>query len=138
MVCHSKVTKVAVAISLGLIIAGCQAKKEAAQPPVKRNNSAAIAVLQIINSNAQTCWIKSKDRAFRTYRVIPELDTTVGVPRILIVKAKSAQGLPQMVIEAEGTPARLSSYGPLASDDIGARINSDVTRWQKGGKGCTA
>ena len=48
-------------------------------------NSAAVTLLQHVNENAQTCWIKSKDRDFNGYAVIPELDTQAGRPRILVV-----------------------------------------------------
>lgn len=115
------------------LAAGCQGTKKAAAP---RDNSAAIALLQTVNDNAQSCWMKSRDKAFRAYRVIPELDTRVGKPRILLVDAKAAQGLPVYVIEAEGTPARLSAYGPLASDPVAARINGDLRRWSSGKTGC--
>ena len=119
-----------------LALASCQTKDE--KPTAKRDNSAAIAVLQRVNTGAQTCWVKSKDKAFRAYKVIPELDTRAGKPRILILKAKSAQGLPQYVIEADGTPARLSTYGPLSSDPLSARMNEDIARWRTGNKKCTA
>lgn len=124
--------------SLLLIFSGCQTEKREISAPAKRDNSAAIAALQVINTNAQACWMKSKDKDFRKYKVIPELDTRAGKPRILIVSSKSTQGLPQYVIEADGTPARLSTYGPLSGESLGGRIDADVTRWQNGGKGCKA
>ncbi len=100
------------------------------------DRSAAVSLLQRVNTNAQACWVKSKDADFRAYRVIPELDTRVGKPRILVVEAKSAQGLPKLVIEAEGKPVRIAAYGPLAQSPLSARIKSDVDRWASGGKGC--
>jgi len=117
-----------------LALAACQTEKAA--PVAKRDNAAAIAALQTINTNAQKCWSKSKD--FKNYRIIPELDTRVGKPRILVVSANAAQGLPQYVIEADGTPARLSAYGPLGSEPLGERMNGDVSRWEKGDKECSA
>ncbi|MGB7286422.1 MAG: hypothetical protein WBC71_05780 [Salaquimonas sp.] len=130
-----RVLLILMVLSFGL--AACQTEK----PEVKsttRDNRAAIAKLQTINSNAQTCWMKSKDKEFRKYKVIPELDTRAGKPRILIVSSKSTQGLPQYVIEADGTPARLSTYGPLSGEALGSRIDADVSRWESGGKGCKA
>ena len=117
-----------------LALPACQGTREASGP---RDNSAAVALLQQVNKQAQACWTRSKDKAFRAYRVIPELDTRVGKPRILLVNAKAAQGLPVYVIEAEGRPARLSAYGPLSSDPIAVRINGDLNRWSSGGTGCT-
>ncbi len=125
-------------IWIGIAATGCQNKKAELKPESRRDNSGAVAMLQTINHNAQTCWMKSKDKDFRNYRVIPELDTRTGKPRILIVKAKAAQGLPQYVIEGVGTPARISTYGPLGSDALGTRMNQDISRWQAGGKGCSA
>lgn len=121
-----------------ILLSGCQTEKKITMGESKRDNRAAIAALQTINTQAQACWMKSKDKDFRKYRVIPELDTRAGKPRILILDAKSTQGLPKYVIEADGTPARLSTYGPLSGEAIGARINADVSHWHKGGKGCTA
>jgi len=117
------------------VLTACQTENEIAAP---RNNDAAIALLQKVNSGAQACWVKSKDKAFRAYKVIPELDTRVGKPRILIVDAKAAQGLPKFVIEADGTPAKLSTYGPLASQPVAARINTDIARWRTGNQDCKA
>lgn len=124
--------------SVLLIATGCQTEKKPSSSSGKRDNTAAILALQTINTNAQACWMKSKDKDFRKYKVIPELDTRAGKPRILVVSSKSAQGLPQYVIEADGTPARLSTYGPLSGEVLGARIDADVNRWQNGGKGCKA
>ena len=117
------------------LLAGCQAKGGGALTTTT-DRSHAVALLQTINDQAQSCWMKSRDKAFRAYRVIPELDTRVGKPRILLVSAKASQGLPQLVIEAEGTPARLTTYGPLASEPVSARINTDILRWSSGKTGC--
>lgn len=125
-------------VSVLVVTSGCQTEKKETSVPAKRDNSAAIAALQTINTNAQACWMKSKDKEFRKYKVIPELDTRAGKPRILVVSSKSTQGLPQYVIEADGTPARLSTYGPLSGEALGSRIDADVSRWQSGGKGCKA
>lgn len=124
---------VAVMLITGLLTA-CQTEND--RTPKLTDNSAAIRKLQAINKTAQTCWVKSKDKEFKNYKVIPELDTRVGKPRILIVSAKAAQGLPQYVIEAEGTPARVNTYGPLGNEPVGKRINSDIARWNRGEESC--
>lgn len=128
--------KVSALCSIALFLTACQTKK--AEAPAPRDNSAAIALLQKVNKGAQACWMKSRDKDFRQYKVIPELDTRHGKPRILILSAKATQGLPQYVIEADGTPAQLSTYGPLASEPIAARINEDVSRWRTGNTACSA
>ncbi|MCU0789550.1 MAG: hypothetical protein MUE79_00645 [Nitratireductor sp.] len=118
-----------------VLLSACQ-KTDGFAPIAVRDNSAAVAVLQKVNASAQDCW--RKDKEFRGLRVIPELDTVTGKPRILLVEAKSAQGLPKLVIEAEGKPAQIASYGPLAQGPLGARINSDVSRWAGGNAACQA
>jgi hypothetical protein len=123
---------------LVVLLAGCQSDKKTAAVTVSRDNTAAIAALQTINTSAQKCWSGSQNKDFRKYRIIPELDTRVGKPRILVVSAKAAQGLPQYVIEADGTPARISAYGPLGAEPLGEQMNADVMRWHKGEKGCKA
>lgn len=118
-----------------VLLAACQ-KEDGFAPLNVRDNSAAVAVLQKVNASAQDCWRKDKD--FKSLRIIPELDTMAGKPRILIVEAKAAQGLPKLVIEADGKPARIASYGPMADGPLSARINADVARWAGGNKACTA
>ena len=68
--------------------------------------------------------------------MIPELDTRIGTPRILVISAKAAaRPAAILVIEATGTAAALSTYGPLASKPVSPRVNSDVSRWATGGNG---
>ncbi len=117
------------------LLAACQ-KTDGLAPLNVRDNSAAVAVLQKVNASAQNCWRKDKD--FKSLRIIPELDTMAGKPRILIVEAKAAQGLPKLVIEADGKPAKIASYGPMADGPLSARINADVARWAGGNSACTA
>ncbi len=117
----------------GLALTGCQGTSKTS--PMS-SNDAAVALLQTVNSSAQDCWSHKKDSDFRSYRIIPELDTRVGTPRILIVEAKSAQGLPKFVIEASGNPARIATYGPLSREPLGTRMNKDIERWQKGDASC--
>ncbi len=118
---------------IAVLLGACQSGPTS-QAVAERDNRAAIALLQGINTQAQNCW--RGDRAFAPYKVIPELDTRVGKPRILLVGAEAPQGLPRLVIEAEGTPARIHTYGPLAQEEIAARIGADLQRWAEGGKGC--
>lgn len=126
-----------------IVIAGlatlpaCQRKDGVSSLRLK-DNSAAVALLQKVNTAARECWIKSKDKDFRKYALIPELDTRAGRPRILVVEKKTAQGLPQFVIEADGNPAKILAYGPLGQSPLSGRINSDLAHWAGGGTGCNA
>lgn len=95
-----------------------------------------ISVLSAVNEQAQKCWMKSGDRAFRGYAVIPELDTRVGNPRLLVVERGKSAGLPKLVIEASGNPVKITTYGPLAGSGISSRINRDVLAWAAGRSSC--
>ena len=95
-----------------------------------------VQALQRVNERALRCWIQSGDRAFQSFALIPELDTRVGDPRILIVARGQEQGLPQLVIAASGDPVRLTTFGPLADRRLSARINQDVLAWAAGRQGC--
>jgi hypothetical protein len=99
---------------------------------------AALPVMERVALGARECWFRSKDPAFKAYRLAPELTSQNGRPRILIVPAKNPNGLPLAVIEAIGNPARLSAFGPLMSQSLGKRITSDVNRWVAGGDSCGA
>ena len=54
-----------------------------------------------------------------------------------VVKKNSPESLPLLVVQAQGSPAKLSAFGPLMQDAaINARVNKDVSRWARGGKDC--
>jgi hypothetical protein len=95
--------------------------------------STSVAVLQKINAKAYECW--AKDKAFKAYGIIPELDTT-GTPRILIIPKGKPQALPKLVITANDKSVQ--TFGPLAQSPLAPRINADVSRWASGATGCNA
>jgi hypothetical protein len=117
------------------VLVGCQSE---GRGTIAADNSAAVALLQRINTNAHTCWVRSKDKDFQGYNVIPELDTQAGKPRILVVERKAAQGLPKLVIEADGKPVKAAAYGPLLNETAGSRIAADLKRWTGGSNSCAA
>lgn len=96
----------------------------------------AVSVLQNINSRGLQCWIKSGDKEFKGFALVPELDTRSGRPRILVVKSGQAQGLPQLVIEASGKPIKISTFGPLTQERLSGRINRDIIAWNTGRTSC--
>src|SRR5690606_35947963 len=100
------------------------------------SGSAAVSTLQRVNTQAATCWMRSKDSAFKSYNLSPKLATGVARPRILVREKTKSQGLPVLVIEAHGQPVKIETYGPLSGSATGARINSDVQRWSSGQNGC--
>ena len=121
-----------------LLLSNCQQGERIAGPlALEIDAQDPVRVLQQVNSAALNCWVKSGWRDFRPYRLVPELDTRAGKPRILIVKSGDPRGLPQMVIEADGQPVRISTYGPLATSPLSARINDDVIAFSSGRTSCT-
>ncbi len=86
---------------------------------------------------AQKCWFGGSDPAFKGLAMSPELTSHSGKPRILAVPRGNIGGLPQLVVEASGRPARVSAYGPLMASSGAARISADVQRWSSGSAACT-
>lgn len=129
-----------VSLSVILALSGCIAGSEPVAGPLSGEfeGNSAVSVLQNINNRALSCWIKSGDKDFEGFALVPELDTRSGRPRILIVKKGQAQGLPQMVIEASGKPVKLNTYGPLTQQRLSGRINSDIIAWNTGRTGCVS
>jgi hypothetical protein len=123
--------KLALAFAALLTLAACQTKPN--RPSVPPPSTGPVATLQRINASAYECW--AKDKAFKAYGIIPELDTT-GTPRILIIPKGKPQSLPKLVITATGKSVQ--TFGPLAGSPLAPRINADVARWAAGGTGCAA
>ncbi len=124
------------AIVVLFALSACQGGPAGTPLSLGVNSGTSVSVLQHINNAGAKCWMRSGDRQFRGLHLIPELDTTAGRPRLLIMKSSDRQGLPQLVIEASGTPPRIITYGPLATGATGARVNADVTRWASGPDRC--
>jgi hypothetical protein len=114
-----------------LALAACQSKPN--RPSVPSPSAGSVATLQRVNASAYECW--GKDKVFKAYGIIPELDTT-GTPRILVVPKGKPQALPKLVITATGKSVQ--TFGPLAASALAPRINADVARWAAGGTGCAA
>ncbi|MBO6639519.1 MAG: hypothetical protein JJ920_17380 [Roseitalea sp.] len=120
-----------------LLLAACQSfEAPGGSLTAEVDAPSATQALQRVNERGLTCWIRSGDRAFRGYALVPELDTRSGDPRILVVRKGNAQGLPQLVISASGDPVRIVTFGPLTGDRLSARINADVLAWSAGRRGC--
>jgi hypothetical protein len=123
--------KLTFALAALLALTACQTKPNRSSVPSP--SPGAVATLQRINASAYECW--SKDKAFKAYGIIPELDTT-GTPRILVIPKGKPQALPKLVITAAGK--NVQTFGPLAQSPMAPRINADVARWAAGGTGCAA
>lgn len=126
----------AAAAATALLLSACQSEPMGGPLVLEEGASAPVAALQQINEAGARCWMRSGDRAFADYRLVPELDTRVGTPRLLIVERARSEGLPQLVIEAAGDPVRIVTYGPLTAQRLGGRINGDIMRWSAGSRAC--
>lgn len=106
-------------------------------PAVARpRGEAALPVMERVALAARDCWFRGRDPAFRAFRLAPELNSHSGRPRILVVPAANPGGLPLLVVEGRGSPARLETFGPLLQTGEGARIARDVDRWASGNRTC--
>lgn len=121
-------------IPAAALLAACSASKE---KPVSALEIGALPVMERVALGANRCWFKSKDPAFAAYRLAPELKSFTGTPRILVVKRNSPESLPLLVVQAQGSPAKMDAFGPLMQDaTMNARVTKDVNRWARGGKDC--
>lgn len=124
-----------------LALAACQSSNpqpRTANPPSRPGDNSALSTMERVAVAAQECWFKGKDPAFKGMTLSPELTSFAGKPRILAVKGKSVAGLPALVVEAQGNPARLSAYGPMMQGPDAARIAADVKRWAARDASCGA
>ncbi|MEO1702283.1 MAG: hypothetical protein AAFR71_09555 [Pseudomonadota bacterium] len=127
-------------ISIALFaLAGCAPFEPPGGPLVAEvQGASSIAALQRVNERALTCWIRSGDKAFASFALVPELDTRANDPRILIVKKGDARGLPLLVISASGAdPVQMTTFGSLAYRSLSSRINADILAWSAGRSSCS-
>ncbi|MDB5522873.1 MAG: hypothetical protein JWM58_636 [Rhizobium sp.] len=123
----------AIALSTLAALASCSSSSK----PVPALTLSALPVMERVALGANRCWFKSRDPMFAAYKLAPELNSFSGTPRILLVKAHSPESRPLLVVQASGTPARMSAFGPLMDQpDISARVHKDVNHWVRGGKDC--
>lgn len=120
-------------IPAAALLAACSTKEK----PVAALEIGALSVMERVALGANRCWFKSKDPAFAAYKLAPELKSFSGTPRILVVKKNSPESLPLLVVQAQGSPAKLAAFGPLMQDAaVNARVTRDVNSWARGGKDC--
>jgi hypothetical protein len=131
-----KVKTIAFVAAAGFALASCQSSPKST--PVPSGKSAALLAMEQVAISAHKCWIASKDPAFNQYQMANELNSFSGTPRFLLVPAKHYGGKPLLVVQAQGNSNRVDAFGPLMSDPIGARISSDIARWQAGNPACAA
>ncbi|HBF32719.1 hypothetical protein [Rhizobium sp.] len=108
----------------------------ASKPPVTTPSRSAEEVIHRVMKGASSCWFKSEDPAFKSYRMDAELTSFSGQPRILLVRKGSNDIRPLLVVMASGNPAQMQAFGPMMSEPVSARISTDVKRWAAGNPNC--
>jgi hypothetical protein len=133
----SFITRSAVLAVAALALASCQSGSKSSSTP-SSGKSASLRAMEQVAIAAHKCWIASKDPAFKSYQMANELNNFGGTPRFLLVPAKHYGGKPLLVVQATGSSSRVDVFGPLMSEPLGARIGSDIARWQGGSSDCGA
>jgi len=127
-----------VALGVALALAGCRSSVPEPEATSQPGDSSALSTMERVAVAAQRCWFGASDPRFSGLAMSPELTSHSGKPRILAVPRGNIGGLPKLVVEASGNPARLNAFGPLMDGGTEAtRISSDVTRWASGGTTCS-
>lgn len=131
-------------ISPLFFLMACQTGSPSADLSINTKENAQQAVVKIAK-NAQKCWFKSGDSAFRGFRLAAETNSYAGRPRFLLVPKNDPGGLPSLVVQAEGKGdassgkfTNIRTFGPLLSTNEGSRITGDISRWSEGNLSCKA
>jgi len=130
------IARLALLAAVGFSLASCQSSSKT--PPVPTGKSAPLLAMEQVAIAAHKCWIASKDPAFKAYQMANELNSYSGTPRFLLVPAKHYGGKPLLVVQAQGNSGKVDVFGPLMAEPVGARIGSDIARWQAGNPSCAA
>ena len=130
------IARLALLAAVGFSLASCQSSSKTT--PVPTGKSASLLAMEQVAIAAHKCWIASKDPAFKAYQMANELNSYSGTPRFLLVPAKHYGGKPLLVVQAQGNSGKVDVFGPLMAEPVGARIGSDIARWQAGNPSCAA
>ncbi|MCO6385448.1 hypothetical protein [Aliihoeflea sp. 40Bstr573] len=127
-----------VVVTIALALAGCRSSTPEPTAQSRPGDDSALSTMERIAVAAQRCWFRAGDPRFAGLTMSPELTSHSGKPRILAVPQGNIGGLPKLVVEASGSPAKLNAFGPMMDGGAEAsRISSDVTRWASGTSTCS-
>lgn len=126
---------IVLALSAGAL-SGCFSGKTSTRPAPAAVNQSALAIMERVALSAKQCWFKSGDPDFKKYSLAPELVSFTGRPRILVVPARNPNDRPLLVVQAEGSPARMERFGPMMQSPLADRIMRDTARWASGQRSC--
>ncbi|WP_378942753.1 hypothetical protein [Mesorhizobium sp. ANAO-SY3R2] len=116
-------------------LAACNSGPKTAAPSGS-GKSASLRAMEQVAISAHRCWFASKDPAFKKYQMANELNNFGGTPRFLLVPAKQYGARPLLVVQAQGASSQVQVFGPLMDEALGARIGSDINRWNSGDASC--
>jgi hypothetical protein len=119
------------------ILAACQSGTAAGDAISVPGDNSALSTMERIAVAAQKCWFGPQAAGFEGLAMSPELTSFSGKPRILAVPRGNVGGLPKLVVEATGKPARIAAYGPLMDGPQGMEIAADTQRWAGGETSCS-
>jgi hypothetical protein len=120
------------------LLAACQSGTAAGDAISVPGDNSALSTMERIAVAAQKCWFGPQAAGFEGLAMSPELTSFSGKPRILAVPRGNVGGLPKLVVEATGNPARIAAYGPLMDSAHGQAIAADTQRWAGGDTSCGA
>ena len=131
-------------VAVLIILSSCQTGAPSGELSINTKEAPQAAVVKLAKI-AQSCWFKSGDGAFASYRLASEVNSYAGRPRFLLVPKKNPSGLPSLVVQAEskgdsssGKYTNIQTFGPMLSTNNGQRITDDIRRWSGGNTACTA
>lgn len=132
-------TRAALMTALAFVAAGLAAcdTREAARPALAPSDSV-LDRMEALTLAANRCWFKSKDKAFASYSLAPELSSFSGRPRFLLVPKGRPEAKPLLVVEGSAGSRSVSTYGPVMDTALGPRVDADIRRWSAGGSACEA
>lgn len=106
------------------------------QPPAKVDTG--LDRMERLALTANRCWFKTRDPAFASYSIAPELSSFSGRPRFLLVPRGRMEARPLLVVEGRAGSAEVETYGPLLQTPLRARVEGDMARWEAGSGECSA
>ncbi|MBB3935255.1 hypothetical protein [Aureimonas phyllosphaerae] len=134
----ARVSTLSLALTALLIAAGCASRAPAPEKPAPRRADTGLDRMERLTLTANRCWFKSKDPAFASYSIAPELSSFSGRPRFLLVPRGRLEARPLLVVEGAAGSTEVETYGPLLDTSLRTRLEGDLARWRAGSTACNA
>ena len=128
---------IAAAGLLGVTLAGCMSTARESRV-ASRGADTGLDRMERLALTADRCWFKSRDAAFRSFTLAPELSSYSGRPRFLLVPRGRPEAKPLLVVEGQSGSSSVATYGPVLASPLGGRIDADIRRWSAGSGQCDA